>query len=66
MLIAIAAGSLQAASNTWTGTINSTWDTGTTANWTSPTTWTAGDDATFGTGPTNKTISVSGTQSVGN
>jgi len=37
----------QAASNTWVGTTN-VWDTGTTANWTSPTTWTSGDDAVFG------------------
>ena len=34
------------AANTWVGTTN-VWDTATTANWTSPTTWTTGDDAVF-------------------
>ena len=65
LLIAFSAGRLHAASNTWNGTTNSTWDT-TTANWLSPPVWKTGDDATFGTGPTNKAISVSETQSVGN
>jgi fibronectin-binding autotransporter adhesin len=36
------------ASNTWIGTTN-VWDTATTANWTSPATWTSGDDAIFTT-----------------
>jgi fibronectin-binding autotransporter adhesin len=36
-----------AASNTWLGNTNSTWDT-TTNNWTSPTAWANGNDAVFG------------------
>ncbi len=36
-----------AASNTWVGDTN-VWDTGSATNWTSPTTWTSGDDAVFG------------------
>jgi fibronectin-binding autotransporter adhesin len=38
--------SVVAHANTWVGTTN-VWDTATTPNWTSPTTWTTGDDATF-------------------
>ena len=44
--------------NTWTGSINSNWDT-TTANWTLPTTWSNGACAVFGTG--TFTLNVLGT-----
>jgi len=63
--VLLMASSVARAQLTWTGAVNTTWDT-TTANWSgSSTTWT-GTSAVFdATAPTNKrTITVSGTQTV--
>lgn len=48
-----------AASNTWSGPANGTWDT-VTSNWTSPTTWTSGDDAIFAGSATTVSIATGG------
>jgi autotransporter-associated beta strand protein len=63
-VLCISAAQLFAANNTWTGAGGLTWDVGTTASWTSPTTWTNADTAIFG-GAGTGTINVGSGVSAG-
>jgi hypothetical protein len=58
--VLLASPSLFAANNIWTGVAGATWDVGTTASWTSPTTWVNIDTAIFGATGAGEITTASG------